>query len=209
MLKRRKHIRQRHNLSILPRRVGRPRKFKAWNSVIALTVLILIILVPSTFMKVNILKDQVEAKDALISPLIAQNKQLTEKDLYNSQLLALQKKKIEDLSTITVDSRTRDIVLYYINKYFGNQADKAIKVFTCESGLNPGANHTNAPGLGTDSGISQLNSVYQSKRFEKMFPGIGFSTGAHDIDMNLKVAKAIFDEQGFQPWVCAKILHIS
>jgi hypothetical protein len=118
------------------------------------------------------------------------------------------KEKLGGMFSVTTSDTTKKIVEYYLTKYFGKDADIARKVFTCESGLRPEAVHTNKAGFGQDAGVSQLNSKYQGKRFEKMNPGISFDIGAHDIEMNLKVAKAIFDEQGWNPWMCSKIIGV-
>lgn len=86
-------------------------------------------------------------------------------------------------------------VMAYILEVFGDDADRAIAVAKCESGLRPNAiNNKNTNGT-IDHGIFQINSVHEKKR------GSAFKS---DWKANVRVAKQIFDEQGFRPWVCAK-----
>lgn len=86
-------------------------------------------------------------------------------------------------------------VMNYIIEVFGDDADRAIGVAKCESGLRKKAfNGANKNGT-ADYGVFQVNSVHE-KRF-----GQGFMI---DWKENVRVAKKIFDEQGFRPWVCAK-----
>lgn len=85
----------------------------------------------------------------------------------------------------------------YIREVFGADADRAIGVAKCESGLRKNAlNDKNRNGT-VDHGLFQINSVHTKKR------GSAFKT---DWQANVRVAKQIFDEQGFRPWVCSKAI---
>lgn len=109
---------------------------------------------------------------------------------------------------VTVDDKTRALVEFYINKEFGVRAKDAIKVFTCESHLNPRATHINNPGLGADHGVSQINDRVWKTMFEKTM-NAQFDPGVYDIAMNIHMAKIIYDRSNsFRPWVCAHLVGI-
>lgn len=85
-----------------------------------------------------------------------------------------------------------------IRAVFGKDAEKALKVFQCESGLRPKAYNKNTNGS-IDVGLAQINSIHGvNKRF------------LENPSINIRVAKQLFDEQGgsFGPWVCAKKLGV-
>lgn len=85
-------------------------------------------------------------------------------------------------------------VMSYILEVFGDDADRAIWIAKCESGLRKDAINPNNPNGTTDYGVFQINSVHLKKRGDKF---------TNDWRENVRVAKKIFDEQGFRPWVCA------
>ena len=73
-------------------------------------------------------------------------------------------------------------------KYFGKDAPTALKIMKAESGGNPKAIHKNKNGT-IDTGLLQVNSVHgYSKEF------------LLDPENNIKVAKKIFDKQGWNAW---------
>lgn len=89
----------------------------------------------------------------------------------------------------------KQLILEYIVEVFGDDADRAIWVAKCESGLKASAiNDQNRNGT-VDYGVFQVNSVH-IKTY-----GTGFTKSWKE---NVDVAKKIFDQQGFKPWVCAK-----
>lgn len=89
----------------------------------------------------------------------------------------------------------REEIMAYILEVFGSEAHRAIWVANCESGLRKDAiNKANNNGT-TDYGVFQINSVH-IKRYGKDF--------TTDWQENVRVAKKIYDAQGFTPWVCAK-----
>jgi len=96
-----------------------------------------------------------------------------------------------------VEKNNKSEVEAFITEVFGKDAEKAIEVARCESGLRkevvskPNRNGTR------DYHTFQINDVH-TKRF-----GDGFK---NDWKENVRVAKKIFDEQGFRPWVCAKAI---
>ncbi|MFM7089114.1 MAG: transglycosylase SLT domain-containing protein [Candidatus Paceibacterota bacterium] len=79
----------------------------------------------------------------------------------------------------------------------------AVKVAWCESRLNPSAvNGSNRNGT-TDRGLFQLNDGGTMQRL-----GIN-SREAFDASSAAIAAKVLFDDRGWQPWVCAEHLKIS
>jgi hypothetical protein len=115
--------------------------------------------------------------------------------------------KLERSAKIETSDTQKAITRMYIKKYFGDEADIAEKVFTCESNLNPMAlNEKNKDGS-TDRGVPQINSSNR-KSFEKT-TGLSYDTYAHDLEVSIKYAKWLKDnsKSGFNNWVCYKIVN--
>lgn len=83
-----------------------------------------------------------------------------------------------------------------IEEAFGDQADTAKQIAFCESGIRAEATNKNKNGT-TDTGIFQINSIHQIP--EKYLK---------DPLINIRVAKVLYDRQGWNPWVCARKLGI-
>lgn len=81
-------------------------------------------------------------------------------------------------------------IITYIREVFGKDAEDAIKVARCESGLRADAQGTNS-NSSTDTGVFQINSVH----------GIN-PAYLKDYRINIDVAYKMFKEQGWNPWVC-------
>jgi soluble lytic murein transglycosylase-like protein len=79
-----------------------------------------------------------------------------------------------------------------IRKVFGKDAKLAEAIFRAESGLN-----CNAVSYTGDIGIAQINAKFHAKRALAN----GMNGNLMDCTTNLLVAKQIFDEQGWTPWV--------
>jgi hypothetical protein len=181
--------------------IRKPRKYRFWKSVWVLIVFMVFIAFAGHKTKIAEVKD-VQAQTFQQEASTA-TQQLEEVASENEEL----KRKLENSSKVQTDDRTKELVRFYIKKYFGADSDRAERVFTCESGLSPKAAGTNT-GLhagSVDRGVAQINDKFHKARFEKMY-GISFEIGAHDIDMNLKYAKFLYDHSGFNPWVCRKVL---
>lgn len=74
---------------------------------------------------------------------------------------------------------------------------EAIRVAKCESGLRPDAVNDKNKNKSRDDGTFQINSVHGvNPRFLK------------DYRVNIMVARKLYDEQGWTPWVCARKLGI-
>jgi hypothetical protein len=79
----------------------------------------------------------------------------------------------------------------------GKQVVKeALEISYCESGWRWDALNQNTNGT-KDHGSMQINDVH-TRRF-----GTGFK---NDLNENVRVAHEIWKKQGFNPWVCKKVL---
>ena len=89
----------------------------------------------------------------------------------------------------------RDLIVNYIHERFGVNANDALQVFKCESGLRPNAIGYNTNGS-TDWGVAQINSVH----------GVD---GHYLLDWhtNIDIAYKIFSDQSWQPWSCRHVLN--
>lgn len=143
--------------------------------------------------KIIVLADSIHAQGDVVNQLASENQNLEEKLSGSTQNAA--------------PETTKAVVRYYLNKYFGDQAATAEKVFTCESGLRPNAVHVNNPGLGTDNGVAQLNDRWHKARFEKMY-NVPFEVGAYDVSLNIQYAKSLYDHSGWGAWVCSRIVKV-
>lgn len=105
-----------------------------------------------------------------------------------------------------ISAASKEYIKSLVIKTFGSQADTALRVFNCESGLSPfNVNTKNAPGLGIDGGVAQINERWHKARFEKMY-GVPYEIGVYDPELNLKYAKFVQENSGWGAWVCARIV---
>lgn len=176
------------------------RRFKATNSmlfIIFMTFLVLVAYLKFLDFKTSVVighfaEKQLERQDKRIEELIRENEQL--------------KEKLENSSKVQVPEATKNVVKFYLQKYFGDKAEMAERIFTCESGLSPTSLHINRQGLGADYGVAQINNKWHEARFTKMFD-VDWEEGIYDIGMNIKYAKYLYDTHGnFSAWVCSKII---
>lgn len=85
----------------------------------------------------------------------------------------------------------------HIRQVFGKQADNAIAVSRCESGLRYDATNRNTNGTG-DFGLFQINDVHV-RTFGDEFK--------RSWTENVRVAKALFNSSGWQPWYSSGKCH--
>lgn len=176
-------------------------KFKAWDSVIFISVIGLIL----TFCAFKYGK--ATEKGTFVDYFKGQYTQSQRKNDELLQENAILKDKLMNSSKVQVPQATKSVVRFYLQKYFGDEAETAEKVFTCESGLSPTGVHVNKPGLGSDFGVAQINDRFHKARFEKMYD-VAWDTGIYDVNLNIQYAKYLYDHSGFNPWVCAKIVKV-
>ena len=79
---------------------------------------------------------------------------------------------------------------------FGDDWEKALRIFECESGLNPKAINTNNKNGTFDAGLPQINSVH----------GID-KKWLFNYKIAIRVAKQMFDKQGWSPWYSSYSCH--
>ena len=103
----------------------------------------------------------------------------------NSEVASTSAGQTPPASTPSASLSDKEEVMDYILEVFGKDADRAIWMAKCESGLRKDAyNGSNKNGT-ADYGVFQINSVHQ-KRF-----GQGYMV---DWKENIRVAKKIYDE---------------
>jgi hypothetical protein len=109
----------------------------------------------------------------------------------------------------SASSATKTQVTALIHKYWpAKQWDNALRVASCESGLEAGAVGTNTDGT-QDIGIFQLNT---GGTLQELLTRDGFASSdlnqALDADWNVKMAAVLWSERGWEPWSCAKSMAI-
>lgn len=77
-----------------------------------------------------------------------------------------------------------------IRAAFPEDPETAVRIAKCESSLRSHAIHKNKNGS-VDTGIFQINSVHKYSQ-KDLF----------DVDFNIRVARKLYDRQGWAPWVC-------
>ena len=81
-----------------------------------------------------------------------------------------------------------------------------MKILKCENGNHdPKRVHVNKEGLGYDLGIAQINSRFHSNRVKEFF-GQDFDEAMQDPVKNLVYATYLYQNSGFGPWVCNRIV---
>lgn len=110
-------------------------------------------------------------------------------------------------------STTTAEVLSYVRKYFPkSEVGNAMAVSRCESGHANRVGAANANGT-RDFGVFQLNDGGTLQAALRTI-GVGYDditdarSKALKVELNVRMAKAIWDARGWQPWVCAAKLKI-
>ena len=85
-----------------------------------------------------------------------------------------------------------------IARYFGPAAGQARAIAACESKLDP-----NAVSRTNDHGLFQINIVHQGD-FQRV-TGRPWSA-VYDPEANTAYAKWLYDQQGWGPWACRRVL---
>lgn len=102
------------------------------------------------------------------------------------------------LGVSTVD---KNDVQGLIRKYFGKDADMALKIAKCESGMNPNSKNKTS----TASGVFQIiKGTWIGNR-----QAMGLDTDLNlrfDAEENVKTAYKIFQDQSWRPWECRKFV---
>jgi hypothetical protein len=82
---------------------------------------------------------------------------------------------------------------------FGDQAGEAVAIANCESHLDPAAVSSG----GGNFGLFQINSVHKEAFTE--VTGQPW-TAVYDAYWNAVFAKHLYDQQGWGPWACKRVL---
>lgn len=97
-----------------------------------------------------------------------------------------------------------------IRRAFGSKAEEAMRVFRCESGLNPRSvgdselastkrmQAETGKDYGSSIGIAQI----------RLLPGRPSREWLLDPYNNIQYARQLYDRQGWQPWTCKKVLGL-
>lgn len=80
-----------------------------------------------------------------------------------------------------------------IRATFPEDPDMAVRIAKCESGMRANAFNGKNRNGSWDAGVMQINSIHGYSK-EYLF----------DVDNNLKVARKLYNRQGWRPWVCAR-----
>lgn len=89
----------------------------------------------------------------------------------------------------------KEQIINYVFDRFGKDAEDALAVFKCESGLRANAIGHNTNGS-TDYGVAQINSIHQVNGNYLL-----------DYRTNIDIAYQIFSEQSWRPWTCSRVLN--
>lgn len=95
----------------------------------------------------------------------------------------------------------RNASYYHIREHFGTGyvGDQAVKIAQCESQLNPRAKSPT-----NDHGVFQINYIH-TRSFESV-TGHAWNPNVYHASLNSKYAKELYIRQGWEPWVCKKVL---
>lgn len=109
--------------------------------------------------------------------------------------------KVPAFAYVEQPKTEKEQIVNYIYERFGKYGADAVRVFTCESGLNPKAFNDNTKwgGVGRDWGVAQINDSWQ---------GVTNKAFLLDWHTNINMAKVIFVNRGenFDAWTCKYVL---
>ena len=145
------------------------------------------------------IKSEVKPKETKIEKSSTESLVLFDKDLReNSRIVAKVIGIPSRKSTYSGLSKTQALVALEIKSHFkGSLYKKAIVVAWCESRLDPKAVNKNRNGT-VDRGVFQINDGGTMQQL-----GIT-AKEAFDYNTNIRAAKKLFNDRGWQPWVCSK-----
>ena len=113
----------------------------------------------------------------------------------NSRINEIEK----ELGTYWTVSRIKAL----IRSTWPEDAQTALAVAQCESGFKQSAYNDKNVTPTYDSGIFQINSIHQ-KRLDEL------GLDKWNVEDNIRFARMLYDESGWQPWVCfTKRMHLA
>lgn len=97
----------------------------------------------------------------------------------------------EEREVVQIEVRyTEERIIEKIRETFPEDPDRAVAIAKCESGFNPKAiSPTN------DHGLMQINKTVHTVEGD-----------IYDVETNLKFARKLYDERGWQPWTCNRMI---
>ena len=99
-----------------------------------------------------------------------------------------------------MDYSTEEARIFLIKQYFPNDWERAIEIFTCESGLMQEKNGKVVQGPTNDFGIAQVHVPSHKKELNRL------GLDVMDIEDNVKFASFLFKQEGWSPWVCNDLI---
>jgi hypothetical protein len=94
---------------------------------------------------------------------------------------------------------TRESIERKIRETFHEEPERALAIAQCESGLNPDALNTANKNGTSDGGLFQINSVH-----DKRLNALGLDK--FDVEDNIAFARMLYEERGWTPWVCDRLI---
>ena len=86
-----------------------------------------------------------------------------------------------------------------IKETFPEDAHNALAIASCESGLNPYVRSKPNKDGTRDGGLFQLNDTHNARMEE-------LGLDKYDPEDNATFARILYEEQGWRPWTCKKVL---
>lgn len=101
------------------------------------------------------------------------------------------KETVQERKVVQIEvAYTQERIIEKIRETFPEDPERAVAIAKCESGLNPKAvSPTN------DHGLMQINKTVHT-----------VTGDIYDVETNLKFARKLYDERGWQPWTCNRLI---
>jgi hypothetical protein len=105
---------------------------------------------------------------------------------YQVEAKEIEQHKVVQIEVVWSEAR----IIEKIRETFPEDPDRAVAIAKCESNFNPKAvSPTN------DHGLMQINKTVHTVEGD-----------VYDVETNLKYARKLYDERGWKPWVCDRLI---
>ena len=98
---------------------------------------------------------------------------------------------VEEVPVTTVVVIGRTELERMVVEAFPEDPHTAMRIVTCESNWNP-----NAVSRTDDHGLFQINRIHLQPG------GVGYGMDPYDPKQNIQIARALYEQSGWYPWVC-------